>query len=211
MSHSKISFESCFTIENNFKNFNLSRCFQYVESAGKECYGPHFTIESQHFLAIQKIITYALQDEKNCLKLGIDIHKSLIISGPESSGKSAIIHLLKPFFGKRNSFEIHSSKIIAFSYARTGFEALQPFLDTGSKHRGIPSFCFDDFGEESVQKNFGNECDVMKEIMNIRYEIFISKRKHTHLITQLNASEIEKRYGIRMRNQFRAMFNLITF
>jgi len=33
----------------------------------------------------------------------------------------------------------------------------------------------------------------------------------THLTTNLNRSEIEKQYGLRVRNRLREMFNLIGF
>jgi len=76
----------------------------------------------------------------------------------------------------------------------------------------IPArICFDDLGTESNLKYFGNECNVMAEILLSRYDLFISHSLLTHLTTNLSATEIEKMYGNRLRSRLRAMFNLLAF
>ncbi|WP_372745924.1 hypothetical protein [Lutibacter sp.] len=39
----------------------------------------------------------------------------------------------------------------------------------------------------------------------------MEKEKKTHITTNLNAKEIEKHYGNKVRSRLRAMFNLISF
>ena len=63
----------------------------------------------------------------------------------------------------------------------------------------------------------------MGEILLSRYDIFMQKTQpnnqlpitnnhsKTHITTNLNALELEKRYGNRVRSRLRAMFNLIGF
>ncbi len=58
---------------------------------------------------------------------------------------------------------------------------------------------------------YGNECNVMAEILLRRYDLFINKKLQTHITTNLSASEIEKNYGNRVRSRIRNMFNLIAF
>ncbi|SFI78695.1 hypothetical protein [Myroides guanonis] len=209
--NSKISFEQTYVIDEKAKTYYLPRCYQYLEQKGKELYGPAFKINSEQISSIQKILTYAIQDENSSNKLGMSLKKGLFINGPEGSGKSAIMHLLKPFFGKRFSFESKSCKTISFEYARKGFEALHPYLHQSGKYTRPRIYCFDDFGTESIQKHFGNECDVMKEIMCVQYEEFIEKGHISHIVSELTPSEIEKKYGTKMRNQLRTMYNLINF
>ena len=60
-------------------------------------------------------------------------------------------------------------------------------------------------------KYYGNECNVMAEIILSRYDLFISKKTLTHITTNLSASEIEKAYGNRIRSRLREMFNVVAF
>lgn len=72
-------------------------------------------------------------------------------------------------------------------------------------------YCFDDLGVENNLKFYGNECNVMAEILLSRYDLFISHGMLTHITTNLNSSEIEDLYGNRVRSRLRSMFNLISF
>jgi hypothetical protein len=72
-------------------------------------------------------------------------------------------------------------------------------------------YCFDDLGTENNLKLYGNECNVMAEILLSRYDLFVSRKLITHLTTNLSASEIEAAYGNRLRSRLREQFNLIAF
>ena len=63
----------------------------------------------------------------------------------------------------------------------------------------------------NIIKHFGNDCNVMAEILITRYEHFIENKTITHITTNLLATEIEKAYGNRVRLRLRQMFNLISF
>ena len=73
------------------------------------------------------------------------------------------------------------------------------------------TYCFDDLGTENNLKYFGNECNVMAEVLLSRYDLFISRQLITHITTNLSAPEIEAVYGNRVRSRMREMFNLINF
>ncbi len=58
----------------------------------------------------------------------------------------------------------------------------------------------------------------MGEIFLSRYDLFVrtynperSRGGKTHATTNLNAQELEERYGNRVRSRMRQMFNLISF
>jgi DNA replication protein DnaC len=70
---------------------------------------------------------------------------------------------------------------------------------------------FDDLGLEQTPKYYGNECNVIAEILLNRYDLFVSKRMMTHITTNLSASELESIYGNRIRSRMREMFNLVAF
>jgi hypothetical protein len=51
----------------------------------------------------------------------------------------------------------------------------------------------------------------MDEILLSRYDLFLKNKIKTHLSTNLNAQELEKRNGNRVRSRMRQLFNLIAF
>ena len=71
--------------------------------------------------------------------------------------------------------------------------------------------CLDDLGVEQNIKYFGNECNTIGEVILHRYELYINQQIITHATTNLNAAELEKWYGNRVRSRMREMFNLIGF
>ncbi len=60
-------------------------------------------------------------------------------------------------------------------------------------------YCFDDLGSENNTKYFGNDCNVMAEILLSQYDRFITHGTQTHITTNLSATEIEAFYGNRVR------------
>ncbi len=72
-------------------------------------------------------------------------------------------------------------------------------------------YYFDDLGTENNLKFYGNECNIMAEILLSRYDLFLSGKLIAHLTTNLSASEIEVAYGNRIHSRMREFSNLIAF
>lgn len=71
--------------------------------------------------------------------------------------------------------------------------------------------CFDDLGTETTpSKAYGEEKNVLAEILMNRYESGMPFNM-THVTTNLSAHDIGIKYGTRLRDRFREMFNVITF
>lgn len=70
--------------------------------------------------------------------------------------------------------------------------------------------CIDDIGTETMGKHYGKEKNVITEVILNRYDNRLA-HKMTHVTTNLNAEEIEQRYGSRVRDRMREMFNLLEF
>ena len=51
----------------------------------------------------------------------------------------------------------------------------------------------------------------MGEILLSRYDLFLKHKVKTYVTTNLNAQELEERYGNRVRSRMRQLFNLIAF
>jgi hypothetical protein len=60
-------------------------------------------------------------------------------------------------------------------------------------------------------KYFGNETNVMAEILLSRYDLLINRKIQIHITTNLSATEREAPQGHRVRSRMRQMFNLIAF
>ena len=64
---------------------------------------------------------------------------------------------------------------------------------------------------EQNARLYGNECNVLAEILLDRYDWFVTNGMRTHLTRNLNAPELETLYGDRLRSRLREMCNVLTF
>lgn len=108
-------------------------------------------------------------------------------------------------------YKVKPCRDIAFEFGQKGYESLNRYISKSPNQQRLPTYCFDDLGTEHSIKHFGNECNVMAEILLSRYDHFVENNTVTHLTTNLSASEIESYYGNRVRSRMRTMFNLIPF
>ena len=163
----------------------------WIEKKGIELYGKKFKILETDHEIIYKLIAYFLKDEQACYQFNIDLEKGILLTGPIGCGKTSLMTLMKHLAPIGNKFHKYSIGKLYQSEPRT--------------------YCFDDLGTENNLKYFGNECNVMAEILLSRYDLFISKKLQTHITTNLSATEIEKHYGNRVRSRLRELCNLIAF
>lgn len=203
----------------HFKNgrhqFNFSTSQKWMEELGQERYGTHFHLYHEDAPLIYKLLVYAVQDKKEANKLNLDLRKGILLTGPIGCGKSTIMNLVRYFFQPGKKYEIKSTRDISFEFEKEGYKVINRYSKNPailSYSNPVPNiYCFDDLGVEQIQRYFGNECNVMGEILLSRYDLFISKGIPTHLTTNLSASEIEEKYGNRVRSRMREMFNLVAF
>jgi DNA replication protein DnaC len=200
-----------FRIEEGFKVYDFNKCIDFIETQGKIHYGKSFKISDIDTPTIYKLLVYMIKDDKAASMEQINLSKGILLSGPIGCGKTSIMHLIKPFSNHLFDYKIKTCREVSFEFAKQGYEALQQYTIKTTNQFRLSGFCFDDFGAEQQIKHFGNDCNVMAEIIISRYEDFISNKSITHITTNLSASEIENLYGNRLRSRMRSMFNLITF
>jgi DNA replication protein DnaC len=205
------NFSDTFQIVNNRKIYDLNKCYAYIEFQGKQMYGQSFKINQDDKSTIYKLLIYAIRDNENAFKLGLDLNKGILLSGPVGCGKTSIMHLIKPFLYAKYDYKIKTTRFVSFEFAKYGFEALRQYSEKSNQQHRLTGYCFDDLGAEQQIKHFGNDCNVMAEILISRYEQFIENNSVTHITTNLSASELENSYGNRVRSRLRQMFNLIAF
>ncbi|SNR84134.1 P-loop NTPase family protein [Lutibacter flavus] len=216
--HIKIEGTSKFQIgeikDNNTVHYDFEKIKTYLNIKGHLLFGKNFKIYKEDEELIFKLCSYFIQDHFTCAKMGIDTNKGLLLTGPVGCGKTSLMKLLPYLAPHKTNYEIIPTRNILFSFNASGFEVLEKYNET-------KNYCFDDLGLEPTGCHYIKECNVMGEILLSRYDLFtnisqpalsLSKgRILTHITTNLNAVELEKRYGSRVRSRLRSMFNLICF
>jgi DNA replication protein DnaC len=156
-------------------------------------------------------LVYFLNDEIMAKTIEIDLNKGILLSGPIGCGKTSLMNLMRHVPEQERKFILKPTREISFEFIKEGYEVIQRYCSGNKLQNGIKNYCFDDLGTENNLKYFGNECNVMGEILLSRYDLFINKKIITHITTNLSASEIEAAYGNRVRSRLRQMLNLIAF
>ncbi|WP_291131754.1 ATPase [Flavobacterium sp. UBA7682] len=193
------------------KHLSYSEITNWLENKGRELYGGHFKIFEEDYPIVYKLIAYFLKDEQACFQFDINLSKGILFSGPIGSGKTSLMSLMKFLTPAEYKFTIKPCRDISFEFIQDGYEVIHKY-SKGQLYRSEPKiYCFDDLGLENNLKYYGNECNVMAEILLSRYDLFIRRRIQTHITTNLSASEIEMQYGNRVRSRMRELFNLIAF
>lgn len=200
-----------FTIHNNTKHYHFKKCLTYLEQQGKIKYGQKFKIFPEDHDTFYRLLIYSIKDPNEALRLNISLNKGILLSGKIGCGKTSIMQLLKPFVYTKDDYKIKTCREVSFEFAKNGYEALQPYTQKSNQQYRLAGYCFDDLGAEQQIKHFGNDCNVMAEILISRYEEYVLNGSITHLTTNLSASEIESLYGNRLRSRMREMFNLVAF
>ena len=183
----------------------------WIEKKGVELYGDHFKISETDYPIVFKLIAYFLKDEQTCFQLNINLSKGIMLSGPVGCGKTSLMNLMKYLTAAEHKFFVKPSRDISFEFIQDGYEIIHRYSKGKLYQSEAKIICFDDLGTENNLKYFGNECNVMAEILLSRYDLYISKKLQTHITTNLSATEIEKNYGNRVRSRLREMINLISF
>ena len=192
-------------------HYNYQEVINWLEQKGIELYGNHFKIIETDYPIVYKLIAYFLKDEPTCFQYGINLYKGILLTGPIGCGKTSLMNLMKYLTATEHKFFVKPCRDISFEFIQDGYQIIHKY-SIGKLYQSEPrTYCFDDLGTENNLKYFGNECNVMAEILLSRYDLFISKKLQTHITTNPSATEIEKHYGNRLRSRLLEMVNLIAF
>lgn len=135
--------------------------------------------------------------------------RGLFLKGDPGIGKSMGLEILSKQFGwvYREAVEIE------------GFYARQPSYDEWERYcRGCDFFevpqtmVIDDLGVEKFPYYlFGNPCNPLQELLEIRYRISYNRdRTRTIVTTNMNDGEILRRYGYRIVDRLNEMYSVVT-
>lgn len=194
-----------FELIQGIRQYDFNASWTFLQKMGKSRYGKSFRLYKEDREVIYKLLIYAIRDEENCEKHQIDPNKGILLTGPVGCGKTSLMTLIKFFLPPEHGHVMKPAREVAFEFNVHGHQIIQ-------RHATPKTiFCYDDLGVEQIMKHYGNDCNVMAEILLSRYDLFISHKTKTHATTNLNAGELEKMYGNRVRSRMRELFNLIAF
>lgn len=185
-------------------SYDFKKILIYLDAKGKLLFGKNFKIYEEDEVILYKLCIYFIRDFEACKKLDIDPNKGILLSGPVGCGKTSLMKLLRHIVPHQKSYEVIPARNITFAFNNIGYKTIEEYGNSNF-------YCFDDLGVETTGRHFGKDCNVMGEILLSRYDLFLKRKIRTHATTNLNAQELEERYGNRVRSRMRQMFNLISF
>ncbi|WP_262732682.1 ATPase [Gaetbulibacter sp. NE] len=191
-------------LKDNCIQYDFKSILIYLDAKGKLLFGKNFKIYEEDEVVLYKLCIYFIRDFEACEKLNIDPNKGILLSGPVGCGKTSLMKLLRHIVPHHKEYEVIPTRNITFAFNNVGYKTIQEYGNSNF-------YCFDDLGVETTGRHFGKDCNVMGEILLSRYDLFLQRKIRTHATTNLNAQELEERYGNRVRSRMRQLFNLIAF
>lgn len=169
-------------------------------------------VNNQQFEILKKYFT----KDASIIDSGYSLSKGLILVGPVGCGKTTLMKVFSK--NPQQSYSLISCRNLADKYKEKSMNGIYKYFDTikntmphlyyGQLQLG---WCFDDLGTESAKKNYGDELNVMAEVILNWYDKLGIGFNKIHITTNLSAFQIEEIYGARVRSRMREMFNIIEF
>lgn len=179
----------------------------------QELYG--WEIDEYNENQIDALCMYFSNDKRfESLESGYSLNKGLLLFGPVGCGKTTLLNILKR--NTKAPFNVISCRKLADDFAQFGHVAIANYskLKEANKRDNLGhdavGFCFDDMGTETNKKNFGNEANVMSEVLLNLYDVK-SNIGRVHLTTNISDADIIANYGERVFSRLKEMVNIIEF
>jgi hypothetical protein len=173
----------------------------------------YFVIDDDNREIFEMLLMYFSNDPSFELSGEYSLKKGILINGPTGCGKTKLMKIFS-----QNTFRpfiTTSARTIADSYQEDGIDALNKFSSLlpvyPQRNFGFDAIghCFDDLGTEDDKKNYGNQVNVLQDII---YKVYDQELTGWfHMTTNLGGQEIDSIYGTRIRSRMREMYNQIMF
>ena len=196
-------------------HFDVDQFIMWMQKQGKTMFGNHFLLYHEDTEVLSKLYAYITQDVKLCAQFSLDLKKGIFLVGGVGVGKTVFMLILRQLFPIKERYTVKPCQQLALEYIDQGTNVLMrygrnyvDYVDINTINR---SYCFDDLGSEEATKHYGNDANVMAQIIQMRYNIFQGRKVLTHFTSNLTSDQIDVYYGARVRSRLKEMCNWIEF
>lgn len=168
--------------------------------------GRYFIIDENNKNYFNILCLYFSDNIKFEEELGGELRKGLMIFGDVGTGKSSSFDIIQNISIKHKFKQLWFAKRTANNVVTKYNES--PLKDSVIRDHSKGKMYFDDLGSEREASNFGKE-DIFIRIFEYRYDEFKEKGTKTFITTNYTMDDIKNRYGIRVYDRFKEMFNFL--
>jgi DNA replication protein DnaC len=168
--------------------------------------GFEFKVDDSNRALLLNLTKYFANDSSG----EFDLKKGLFLSGDVGLGKTFLMSIFQGFAKatQRKFFKIVSCDQVYDNLSISINKGNDPLRNIFKYYRD--DYCFDDLGQEPIAlKSWGNEIPVMEKILTERYKRFVNGNCLTHVTSNLQAEGVLKRYGVRVFDRCKEMFEFI--
>jgi len=179
-----------------------------------------FVIDRENMLVFDMLCDYFSNDRgfiSKALAIGVNnpsLEKGILLCGIFGTGKTWMMQLFSK--NQRQCYNMVTCEKIAEAYQVEGVEGIaqyeknhkNPYNDADSFFHPVSGYCFDEIGSEDEIKNFGNNKNVIGNIIQKRYNMkFCGPLLHG--TTNMSGPQINEYFGGRVASRMREVFNFI--
>lgn len=205
------------------KQYMIDKALQIIYELGKSAIDG-FELRENDLRIYRNLIMYFHEDpEFEKLNPNYKLSKGIFLHGNIGTGKSKLFEIFNLYCRKYlppKNFHIVKTNDITDNFYFHGLTAIQTHGILSFKRNvdNLPSFdrpltkCYDDLGvEPKIVKSYGNERNVMADILLKRYDLFTLYGMKTYMTTNYNVDDVIKNYGNRVGSRFKEMCNDIVY
>lgn len=175
-----------------------------------------FVIDKQNEEMYAMLSRYFTSDEHMERDFGLDPNKGLFIFGNIGCGKTVALRLFQR--NPLQPYTLVSCQKVVKQYDQDGADVMDFYGNLKMNDYQIQNYghkflgyAFDDLGTELDGRHYGKTFNVLEAVIQARYDNSACRGPKTHLTSNATQAEIEQRYGRRVFDRMRQMFNIIEF
>ncbi|KQS34002.1 hypothetical protein [Dyadobacter sp. Leaf189] len=178
-----------------------------------------FQLDENNRVIVKSLAHYFTNSPKfSAFNAGFSLNKGIMLVGDVGCGKTQLMELCSK--NPKLCYARHDCIEVAGEYTLPGDQGGENVIQYYSENSRSPDVSrtmghefygrfFDDLGAESSARHYGNEKNVMEQIILNRYKFH--PHHMTHFTTNLVMEDLQEVYGKRVADRLKEMCNVIEF